>query len=324
MKQVAIIIPEEAIPAAIVDPQYMFTAVNQFLQNSGASPLFNVQLVGLTAVVKLNNGLFCVHPHATIDKVHQTDLVVIPALSGNMAESIRINQAYIPWIIEQHKQGAEVASLCVGSFLLAATGLVNGKKCSTHWLFAHQFRQLFPEVELVDGCIVTEEQGVYSSGGASSYWNLLLHLVEKYTSREMAIMAAKFFALEINRQSQAAFMIFNGQKEHDDEAIRMVQHFIEQTYPNRLSVDELAEKASMGRRSFERRFKRATGNTVIEYMQRVRIEAAKRNLEMSRKNVNEVMFDVGYSDTKAFRDVFKKVTGLTPVEYRNKYNKQVA
>lgn len=324
MKQVTIIIPEEAIPAAIVDPQYMFTAVNQFLQNSGASPLFNVQLVGLTAVVKLNNGLFCVHPHATIDKVHQTDLVVIPALSGNMAESIRINQAYIPWIIEQHKQGAEVASLCVGSFLLAATGLVNGKKCSTHWLFAHQFRQLFPEVELVDGCIVTEEQGVYSSGGASSYWNLLLHLVEKYTSREMAIMAAKFFALEINRQSQAAFMIFNGQKEHDDEAIRMVQHVIEQTYSNRLSVDELAEKASMGRRSFERRFKRATGNTVIEYMQRVRIEAAKRNLETSRKNVNEVMFDVGYSDTKAFRDVFKKVTGLTPVEYRNKYNKQVA
>lgn len=324
MKCVSIIIPEGAVPAAIVDPRYMFTAVNQFLQSAGKQPLFKVQLVGLTTEVKLSEGLFCVHPNLTIDEVRQTDLIIIPALSGNMEEAVRLNEQYIPWISRCYKEGAEVASLCVGAFLLAATGLVNGKKCSTHWLYARQFRGMFPDVELVEGSIITEEQGVYSSGGASTYWNLLLHLVEKYTSREMAILAAKFFALEINRQDQTAFMIFNGQKEHDDSEVRRIQDLIEQQYNGRLMVDELAEKVAIGRRSFERRFKKATGNTVVEYVQRVRIEAAKRNLETSRKNVNEVMFDVGYTDTKAFRDVFKKITGLTPIAYRNKYNKQMA
>jgi transcriptional regulator GlxA family with amidase domain len=178
-------------------------------------------------------------------------------------------------------------------------------------------------VELVDGSIITEEQGIYSSGGANSYWALLLYLVEKYTDCDTAILASKFFAVDIDRDSQAAFMMFTGQKNHDDAEILKTQEFIENNYQEKFSVDQLAEKFGIGRRSFERRFKKATNNTVVEYMQRVKIEAAKRSFETSRKNINEVMFDVGYTDTKAFRTIFKKITGLTPVEYRNKYNKQV-
>jgi transcriptional regulator GlxA family with amidase domain len=116
-------------------------------------------------------------------------------------------------------------------------------------------------------------------------------------------------------------MMFKGQRNHADEAIRTIQDFIEKNIEDKITVDMLAEKAMLGRRSFERRFKNATGNSVLEYIQRVKIEAAKRSLETSRKNINEVMFDVGYSDTKAFRELFKKITGLTPIEYRNKYNK---
>jgi transcriptional regulator GlxA family with amidase domain len=181
---------------------------------------------------------------------------------------------------------------------------------------------MFPEVELVDGSIITEENGLYSSGGANSYWNLLLYLVEKYTDRDIAILASKFFAIEIDRNSQNAFMMFQGQKEHEDEAIKKAQDFIEENFQEKISVDQLADEFAIGRRSFERRFKKATNNTVMEYIQRVKIEAAKRSFERSRKNINEVMFDVGYTDTKAFRSIFKKITGLTPVEYRNKYNKQ--
>ena len=181
---------------------------------------------------------------------------------------------------------------------------------------------MFPEVELVDGAIITEEQGIYSSGGANSYWSLLLYWVEKYTDRDTAILASKFFAVEIDRDSQAAFMMFEGQKGHEDKEILKSQVYIEENYQEKITVDELADKVSIGRRSFERRFKKATNNTVIEYIQRVKIEAAKRSFESSRKNINEVMFDVGYTDTKAFRTVFKKITGLTPIEYRNKYNKQ--
>lgn len=323
MKNVCILVPETAVIEAVADPLYMFKAVNMFLQASGKDPLFNVQLVGSSRDIKLENSLFSVHVDKLLPEVQQTDLVIIPATSGDIKTALEVNKEMIPWIIKQYNHGAELASLCIGAFLLASTGLLDGKKCSTHWNAANEFRQMFPDVELVDGSIITEEQGIYSSGGANSYWNLLLYLVEKYTDRETAILASKYFAVDIDRKSQAGFMLFQGQKNHEDAEVLMAQDFIESNYTGRILVDSLAGKFAVGRRSFERRFKKATNNTVVEYIQRVKIEAAKRSFECSRKNINEVMFDVGYTDTKAFRTVFKKITGITPVEYRNKYNKQV-
>lgn len=321
MKNISILVPENAVMQAIADPQYCFGAVNQFLAVSGRKPLFNVELVGLKKEVKLNDGKYSVHPDKLIKDVKSTDLIFIPALFGDMGKAVQSNKKMAPWIVEHHEKGAEVASLCVGAFLLASTGLLNGKKCSTHWGFTNEFREMFPEVDLQDGSIVTEENRIYSSGGANSYWNLLLHLVEKYTDRDTAILTSKYFAIDISRSSQAAFALFKGQKEHQDDAIKKVQDHIENNIEEKLSVDELADSVALGRRSLERRFKQATNNSVLEYIQRVKIEAAKRSFESSRKNINEVMFDVGYTDTKAFRTTFKKITGLTPVEYRNKYNK---
>jgi len=323
MKHVSILIPETAVIEAIADPRYLFTAVNEFLQASGKRPLFKVELIGMTKEVRLNNSLFSVHADKLLHEVEHTDLIFVPAISGNIGYAMEANQDLLPWIIKQHAKGAEVASLCMGAFLLAATGLLDGRKCSTHWLFANQFREMFPEVELVDGSIITDAQGLYSSGGANSYWNLLLYLVEKHTDRDTAILAAKYFAIDIDRESQLAFMMFQGQKGHEDAKIKKAQEFIDGNYQDRITVDQLADMLALGRRSFERRFKSATKNTVIEYIQRVKIEAAKRSFESSRKNITEVMFDVGYTDTKSFRDVFKKITGLTPIEYRNKYHKAV-
>jgi transcriptional regulator GlxA family with amidase domain len=174
---------------------------------------------------------------------------------------------------------------------------------------------------VVDGAVVTEEDRIYSSGGAHSLWNLLLYLLEKYTDRDTAILASKYFALDIDRNSQAAFAMFTGQKNHADKEILKAQEYIEKQVRERISIDELATIAATGRRTFERRFKQATNNAVLQYIQRIKIEAAKRQFENSRKNVSEVMYEVGYTDTKAFRDLFKKITGLTPIEYRNKYNK---
>lgn len=323
MKRVSILVPESSVMQAIADPQYLFTAVNQFLAVSGKAPLFEVQLVGSKREVRLNDGIFTVHPDQLLQEVTDTDLVIIPALAGDMPGAVAANQELIPWIITQYSGGAEVASLCVGAFLLASTGLINGKKCSTHWGFTNEFREMFPQVEVVHGSVITEEGRLYSSGGANSYWNLLLHLVEKYTDRETAILASKYFAIDIERNSQAAFALFRGQKNHQDLAVRKAQEYIEKNFNEKFSVDQLAGRVAVGRRSFERRFQKATNNTVLEYVQRVKVEAAKRSFEMSRKNINEVMFDVGYTDTKAFRTIFKKITGLTPIEYRNKYNKMV-
>jgi len=321
MKHISILVPKEAVLASIFDPLYMFTAVNNFWVAEGNDTLFQVQLVGLNNDTALNGGSFAVHADILIKDLKKTDLIIVPALSGDLKTALDMNKDFFPWIINQHNNGAEVASLCIGAFMLASTGLLNGKKCSTHWIYANEFREMFPEIMLVDDKIITEEEGLYSSGGASSYWNLLLYLVEKYSSREMAIRASKFFAIEIDRKSQSPFIMFNGQKKHSDEPIKEAQTFIENSVSEKISVEELAVKFAIGRRHFERRFKKATNNTPVEYIQRVKVEAAKKLLEGGRKNVNEVMYDVGYSDTKAFRTIFKKITGLSPIDYRNRYNR---
>ena len=318
---VSILVPESSVMQAIADPQYLFSAVNQFMVAAGKEPLFDVQLVGITKEVKINNGLFSINVSQLLGDTTQADLVIIPALFGDMPTAIEANKQMLPWIREQYDNGAEVASLCVGAFLLASTGLLDGKKCSTHWGFQNLFRTMFPKVDVIDGSIVTEQGRLYSSGGAMSYWNLLLYLVEKYTDRQTAVLASKYFAIDIDRESQAAFAMFQGQKNHADEAVKKAQDFIDTNIKERISIDELAGLVAVGRRSFERRFKLATNNSVLEYINRVKVELAKRNLEVSRKNINEVMYEVGYADAKAFRTIFKKVTGLTPIDYRAKYNK---
>jgi transcriptional regulator GlxA family with amidase domain len=322
MKKVSILVPESAVLQAIADPQYLFSAVNQFLVFAGREPLFEVELVGAHKEIHLGRGEYTVRPDRLISQVKKTDLVIIPALFGDMGQALSRNRKLLGWIRGQYALGAELASLCVGAFLLADTGLLNGRKCSTHWGFQQELRERFPEVEVTDGSIITEEHRIYSSGGAHSYWALLLHLVEKYTDRETAVLAAKYFAVDIDRDSQAAFAMFKGQKNHPDTAIKNAQTYIEKNIQEKISVEELAGMAALGRRSFERRFRQATKNSVQEYIHRVKIEAAKRSFESSRKNIFEVMCDVGYTDSKAFRTMFRKITGLTPIEYRNKYNKQ--
>lgn len=324
MKHITILVPRGAILGSIEGPRQLLTGVNAYASSMGKAPLFNVELVGLAKETPLVNGTYTIKTDRTIADVSKTDLVIIPAIDGDMKKALEQNSDFIPWIIQHYKAGAEVASLCIGAFLLASTGLIQGRKCATHWMAANDFRKMFPDVELVTEKIITDELGIYSSGGAYSYLNLILYLIEKYAGRAAAIFCAKMFAVDIDRESQSPFMMFSGQKDHEDEAIRQAQIFIENNFQNKITVDQLASMFALGRRNLERRFKKATSNTVVEYIQRVKIEAAKMSLESSRENVNEVMYKVGYTDTKAFRTAFKRITGLSPVHYRNKYNRGVA
>ncbi|MBK9412389.1 MAG: helix-turn-helix domain-containing protein [Bacteroidetes bacterium] len=320
MKHISILVPKGAILGSVEGPRLLLSQVNNLLSSKGISPLFKIELIGLTKETPLSGGLFTAHSDHTIDEIRKTDLIIIPAIDGDLKNAIEENKAFIPWITDRYKQGSEIASLCLGAFLLASTGLLNGKKCATHWAFENQFREMFPDVNLVPEKVIIDEKGIYSSGGAYSYLNLILYLIEKYAGRELAILCSKIFAIEIERNSQSAFNIFQGQKEHGDEPIKTAQEFIESNFSEKITVDQLASRLALGRRNMERRFKKATSNTVVEYIQRVKVEAAKKGFETSRKNINEVMMDVGYSDIKAFRTVFKRITGLSPVEYKNKYN----
>ncbi len=321
MKHVSILIPEGHFSLVNIEGTHqIFSWVNQYLQEQGRAPFFQLHLVGLSKATTQTSGLFTINPEYLIDDVEKTDLIIIPAIHGDMNENIVRNRDFLPWITHHYKQGAEIVSLCIGSFFLASTGLLNGRQCATHWQFTNEFRKAFPEAILVNDKILTEADGIYTSGGAYSFTNLLMYLIEKYLGRDIAIMAAKSFMIDIDRNSQSPFMLFTGQKEHSDTEVLKAQEYIEKHFNEKITVDRLCESVNLGRRSFERRFKKATCNTVVEYLQRVKIEAAKKQLESARKTVNEVMYEVGYTDTHAFRNVFKKYTGLTPIDYRNKYN----
>jgi transcriptional regulator GlxA family with amidase domain len=206
--------------------------------------------------------------------------------------------------------------------MLASSGLLDGKSCSTHWSAADNFRSMFPKVNLQTDKLITDENGIYTNGGAYSFLNLMIYLVEKYYDRQTAIYCSKVFQIEMDRQSQSAFIIFKGQKLHGDEMVKNAQTYIENNLQEKISVEHLSSRFAVGRRNFDRRFIKATGNTPVEYLQRVKIESAKKAFETSRKTINEVMFEVGYSDVKAFREVFRKITGTSPVEYKRKYNKE--
>ncbi|MBC7553202.1 MAG: helix-turn-helix domain-containing protein, partial [Taibaiella sp.] len=306
MKHVSIIVPAGKCSLSNIEgTQQLLTEVNGFLVSYGREPLFKIQLVGLPQVTSQRSGLYTIHTDCVITEVDKTDLIIIPALFDAPGEALQQNGGFIPWIVEQHKRGAEIASFCIGAFFLGATGLLSGRTCATHWRYANEFRILFPDANLVDDKIMTDDGGIYTSGGAYSFLNLLVYLVGKYAGRDIAILTAKTFMIDIDRESQSPFIMFSGQKEHDDLPVKQAQEYIEQHFQDKITIDQLAGMFALSRRNFERRFKKATSNTVVEYIQRVKMEAAKKDFEVSAKNINEVMYDVGYTDTKAFRTTFK-------------------
>lgn len=319
--RISVFVPHHGVIEAVTPPFRTFKTANEFLAASGKQPIFDVEYVGLSEYVSASGGEYMIKTDRLLKDVRETDMLIIPPTFGNPEAGIQVNAEAIPYFKALHQNGSSLASLCAGAFLLAETGLLNGRKCSTHWAHIAAFKERYPQIKVEDGAVITEHDNIYSSGGASSLWNLLLYLVEKFSDRETAVMISKYFAIDIGRESQSQFAIFKGQRKHDDPDITRVQDFIEENYDEKITVEDLASLLLVGRRTFERRFKDATNNTPLEYVQRVRMEAAKRFFEVSHKNVSDVMYDVGYTDTKAFRDTFKKVTGLTPIAYRNKFAK---
>jgi transcriptional regulator GlxA family with amidase domain len=322
MKHLTILVPagEYNNLSSIVGAYKIFSRANAYRKQNGKREVFAIELAGISKKVNYYDGLFSVKPHKHIAAIAKTDLVIIPSLNHDYIRSMQQNKLLTSWIEKQYHAGAQIASICTGAFILASTGLLEGKSCSTHWSAFEDFSNLFPGVKLQTDKLITDEKGIYTNGGAYSFLNLIIYLVEKYYDRETAIYCSKVFQIALDRNSQSAFTIFTGQKMHHDEVIKKAQALIEAKPGAKLSVEDMASKFAVGRRSFDRRFIKATGNTPIEYSQRVKIESAKKAFETSGKNVNEVMYDVGYSDSKAFREMFKKITGMSPVEYRGKYN----
>lgn len=320
MKSVSILLLDHVNVAGMENIRQGFLESNKYLQMHGKPPKFKVELVGNGHPVQIDDGLYAIHPQKSIEQIQQTDLIIIPPLRrDNIFEAIEQNQKYLPWLVDQYSKGAEVASLCLGAFVLGASGLVNKKSCVTHWQAADEFKKHFPEVRLIADKIITDEDGIYTGGGAFSSANLILYLIEKMIDRETAIYCSKHFQIDMGRDSQSPFVIFRGQKSHGDAMVLKAQMILENNFSGELTVSDLARQLCLGKRTLERRFKIATGNTMSEYLQRVRIEVAKRKFEEGHYAIKEVMYQVGYADAKFFSSLFKRHVGLNPAEYKLRY-----
>jgi transcriptional regulator GlxA family with amidase domain len=287
---------------------------------TGASePFFRVQLVSLGANPVITANGFPVQCHTTMASVQSTGLVIVPAFDGDVESQLAANAACVPWVRSMFEHGADVASICTGAFVLAEAGLLEGKTATTHWIAQDAFRRRYPGVRLAPDQIVVDHGRVCTSGGATSFLTLTAYLVEKYCGMETAHIVAKLFLIDINKGPQTAYAIFSSQKNHGDEAVRQAQELMEAAETGGLSVAELARRVAMSKRNFIRRFKGATGNTPLEYMQRVRIETAKHALEKGGESVDQIASRSGYEDPGSFRAIFKRVTGVSPIEYRKRY-----
>lgn len=257
-----------------------------------------------------------------ITKKDVYDLIIVPAMFSNKIEEVIQKQArIIDWLKQQHKANTELASICVGSFLLAATGLLDGKKATTNWMFANMFRKRYPQVILEDDKIIVDQGRIYTCGGAFSFTTFMIYLIEKFCGHEVAITASKILMINMHQQPQTSFSIFQFQTNHADDAITRVQQYMEKNYNKTITMTQMAGISNMSSRNLIRRFEHATSNTPLEYLQRFRIENAKKMLENKNDGIEQIALKCGYEDMSFFRKIFKRHVGMTPREYKDKYGR---
>jgi len=304
--------------AAILD---VFETVNKFYISEGKPAHFNITL--LHASDEDKNGLDSLmgYQSESIQETSPKNLILVPAFNtSDLKQAIIDNYPFLPWITQQYQAGAEIATFCTGAFLLGATGLLNGKIATTHVDACGGFALAFPSVKLKADKTVTEDGRLYTSGGATSTFHLLLHIIQRYCDNDVAVKTAKFFAIDMDRDNQSYFSTFQPMRDHSDELVASAQQKIEHNYNDACTIEEIIKDIPASRRNIVRRFKQVTGITPIEYLQQTRIEAAKKLLVQTDKQMTEVIHNSGYSDPKAFRKIFRKAVGMTPTEYRDKFH----
>lgn len=322
MKKVTLLAIHNTIASSVVGPMDIFFQTGLLWNHIHGIPLtphFEAEIASMDGQpVKCLNAL-SIQPHRSIDEIHQTDLIVIPSIH-DIDKTLRYSRPILRWLLEHYDRGAAIASICTGAFLLAETGLLDGKSATTHWGYSDIFRQMYPNVHLKPERIITEENRLFCAGALGAGIDLSLYLVEKYCGHEVALQISKALIHDMRRRSQAPYSVFRFQKEHADSAISQSQQWIEGHYTKEINFDKIAERFGMSRRTFERRFKKATGDTPLAYLQRTRVEAAKRLLETSYHSFEEICYRMGYENSGHFREVFKKYTRLLPTEYQKRFN----
>lgn len=325
MKHITILALDGTIASTVTGPADIFSLAGVLWNRiRGVQPerYFKVVIASVRGKpVECVNSIV-IRPHVSLEKVQKTDLVIISA--EDLAVLDATSRRIVPWLLKHHQAGATLASVCTGAFLLAETGLLNGKRATTHWGFAELFRWRYPQVDLRPESLITDEGNLLCGGGAFSYFDLSLYLVERYCGFEIAAQCGKSLLLDMGRTSQVPYAIFEYQKQHKDRQILDAQSFMEKNYSRQVNLDELAAGVGMSLRNFKRRFRRATGDSPLTYLQRFRVEAAKRLIENTPESISEICYRIGYEDPAFFRRIFKRYVGISPYEYRKRIHPQGA
>ena len=326
MKSVTVLAMLNTMAATVTSPMDVFYQAGvmwNFFNGKTASPYFEVRLVTSNGKpFRCLNGVRLV-PDGSIHEVRRTDLIVVSSILD--IEKVLTRQGeVVDWLQAMHRQGSHIATICSGVFVLAETGLLDGKTATTHWGFAEQFKKRYPQIELKLERLITDEGTLFCSGGYNAGIDLSLYLVEKYCGHETALQSSKSMISDIGRTTQAPYCMYQFRKDHSDDQILTIQDWIEKNYNQNFNYDSLARSSGLSRRTMERRFKNATGETPLTYQQGIRVEVAKRLLENESRSFDEITYQVGYEDSSTFRKIFSKQTGLVPTEYRKKFQRVTA
>ena len=320
MKNLALILPFDYKLLSIAAILDVFETVNRIVAENYLELPVEISIVQSPEQIDKDCNSFHGYPIKSITSDFVADIVLIPSFTtSSIKETISKNQMYIPWIQNQYRSGAEIASFCTGAFLFGATGLLNGKLATTHVDVSSAFAASFPSVLVKPDQTVTADGKCYTSGGSTSTFQLLVLLVQKYCGNDIAVRIAKIFAIDLDRYTQSYFSTFRPDYTHNDDLVMRVQREIETKYFDIDSIDDVIKDLPASRRNFVRRFKKMTGIPPIEYLQHIRIETAKRQLEQTNHSIAEIIFDTGYADPKSFRKIFHKFVGMKPMEYRDKF-----
>ncbi|MDL2274604.1 helix-turn-helix domain-containing protein [Desulfosarcina sp. OttesenSCG-928-G10] len=282
------------------------------------TPFFQVRVATLTGEPFICANGVRMAADGAIEEMNNADLIIVSSIS-HIETGIRLHRPAIDWLETQYRRGAHIASICTGSFLLAETGLLDGKAATTHWAFADAFAKRYPRVNLKIDQPIVDENDLFCSGGYNASMDLSLYLVEKYCGQDVADQSAKVIMADTMQKIGPLHMALQSGKAHQDVQILQVQKWIEENYTQNFNYDELARTTHMSRRTLERRFKAATGTTPLSYQQDIRISAARHLLEKGARSFDDITVHVGYADTSSFRRVFIRHTGLTPTEYRKQH-----
>ena len=284
------------------------------------TPFFKVEVANTSGQPIECLGDIKMLPNQTLDRIEKTDLILIPSIT-NLQDTLRDHGDAVPWLLDHYKQGAQIAAMCTGTFFLAETGLLDHKTATTHWGFIDEFKKRYPQINLIPERLVTDEVDIYCCGASNACFDISLYLVQKMVGREVALQTAKVFICDLDRIHQSEWAVFRFQKSHKDDMVLKAQETMEKEYSKITSIEEIANTIGMSRRSLERRFKAATGETPLKYLHRLRVEAAKRIIETSNSSFDEIAYQVGYENTGYFRKIFTKLCHVSPKKYSLKWGK---